>query len=82
MHGMLLQVMLRPSMTLTYGITTLLHKARIDRTFSQNDFDFTIAGEVFKELLFLVDGIYPPLSHFVHPMTVSIDVDEALLYKI
>ena len=57
---------------------SLLHKALIDGTFSSIDFEFLIASEVFKELWFLVDGIYPPLSCFVHPMTASVDVNEAL----
>jgi hypothetical protein len=40
-----------------------LHHSLIDSSFSQNNFEFKIAGTTFSSLNFLVDGIYPPLSH-------------------
>jgi hypothetical protein len=76
MH-VLLPVTLGPSMTSMCGIAVYFTKLSLMEHFYEMT-DFTIASEVFKELWFLVDGIYPPICHFVHPITVSIDVDEAL----
>ena len=42
------------------------------------DFQFTIGGEEFQQLWLLVDGIYPPLSRFVKPISVPIGDTEAL----
>ncbi len=57
---------------------SLLLQSLCDGTFSQNDFPFTIGGELFEELWMLVDGIYPPLGRFVKPLTVPIGDREAL----
>jgi hypothetical protein len=56
----------------------LLQKSLIDGTFSENDFEFKIADELFDALYFLVDGIYPPLSSFVRPLSLTVGGDEAL----
>ena len=57
---------------------SLLHRSLIDGSFSQNDFEFEIAGTMFSCLYFLVDGIYPPLSRFVRPINVPTGKDECL----
>jgi hypothetical protein len=49
-----------------------------DGTFDEVDFQFTIGGEEFQQLWLLVDGIYPPLSRFVKPISVPIGDTEAL----
>jgi hypothetical protein len=56
----------------------LLQKSLIDGTFSENDFEFKMADEIFDALYFLVDGIYPPLSCFVRPLSMPLGGDEAL----
>ena len=58
--------------------SSLLHKPLIDGSFCHNDFEYSIGGEQFNKLWFLVDGIYPPLTRFVGPMSVPILVSEAL----
>jgi hypothetical protein len=43
-----------------------LLKSFLDGSFAQNlDFDFEIAGRIFRRLWVMVDGIYPELSRFV-----------------
>ena len=41
-----------------------------DGTFSKNDFEFSLGGEIFNQLYCLVDGIYPPLSRFLQTISV------------
>jgi hypothetical protein len=49
-----------------------------DGSFEEMDFPFTITGEHFDQLYMLVDGIYPPMSRFVTPLSVPIGDSEAL----
>ena len=49
-----------------------LHKALVDGTFSSIDFEFEIGGKLFNKLWFLVDGIYPQLTHFVQTLSVPL----------
>ncbi len=62
---------------LTVWDNSFLLKAICDGSFEEMDFPFTIAGEQFDQLYMLVDGIYPPLSRFVKPLSVLGD-NEAL----
>lgn len=63
---------------LTIWDSSLLLQAMCDGTFDEIDFQFTIGGEQFQKLWLLVDGIYPPLSRFVKPISVPIGDTEAL----
>jgi hypothetical protein len=49
-----------------------------DGTFEEMDIPFIIGGEHFDKLWMLVDGIYPLLSCFVKPLSVTIGDEEAL----
>jgi len=42
----------------------------VDGTMSTLDFEFTIAGKIFKKLFILVDGIYPEIARFVKTISV------------
>eukprot|EP00978_Attheya_sp_CCMP212_P013515 scaffold33955_cov57-Attheya_sp.AAC.1 len=54
-----------------------LHKQFIDGTFTKEvDAPFTIAGEIFTHMFFLVDGIYPCLARFVKALCEAIGVSE------
>ena len=44
----------------------------MDQTISNIDFDFEIGRKQFKNLFFLVDGIYPQLSRFVKTISVPL----------
>jgi hypothetical protein len=57
---------------------SFLLSAMCDGSFHELDFQFTIGGETFDELWILVDGIYPPISRFVKPLSVPINTVEAL----
>jgi hypothetical protein len=57
---------------------SLLLQAMCDGSFEDIDFPFNIGGEVFQQLWMLVDGIYPPLSRFVKPISVPLGETEAL----
>jgi len=58
--------------------SSYLLQSLCDGSFAGLDFSFTIAGEWFHQLWFLVDGIYPPLARFVKPISVPIGKAEAL----
>ena len=47
----------------------MLLQSICDGSFAENDFHFSIGGEMFGMLWMLVDGIYPPLARFVKPLT-------------
>ncbi len=66
---------------ITIWDNSLLLQAMCDGSFEDIDFPFNIGGEVFQQLLMLVDGIYPPLSRFVKPIAVRerIDSNEELM---
>jgi hypothetical protein len=57
---------------------SLLLQAMCDGTFDDIDFSFSIGGEDFQQLWMLVDGIYPPISRFVKPISVPLGDIEAL----
>lgn len=42
-----------------------LLRSFLDGSFDQNDFEFTVGGQKFDKLHFLVDGVYPELSRFM-----------------
>ncbi len=42
-----------------------LYESMIDGRHEELDFEFMVDGEVFDKLLYLVDGIYPPLTRFL-----------------
>jgi len=63
---------------ITIWDNSFLLKAICDGSFEQMDFPFIIGGEHFDKLWMLVDGIYPPLSRFVKPLSVPIGDTEAL----
>ena len=44
-----------------------LHQQFLDGSHSKIDFRFTTAEQVFNKLFYLVDGIYPQLSHLERP---------------
>ncbi len=58
-----------------------LHESFIGGTFGKIDFDFEINGEQFTNLYFLVDGIYPELSHFVKTISVPVSLLESKFAK-
>ena len=49
-----------------------LHQQFLDGSHSKIDFEFTIDEQVFNKLFYLVDGIYPQLSHFVKTISILI----------
>jgi hypothetical protein len=50
-----------------------LFNAFIDGSFKNLDIDVTIcAGELFKILVILVDGTYPPLDHFLQGLCIPV----------
>eukprot|EP00804_Cyclotella_cryptica_P018889 CCRYP_006428-RA/>CCRYP_006428-RA protein AED:0.19 eAED:0.73 QI:0/0/0/1/1/1/2/0/365 len=42
-----------------------LYESMIDGAHDELDFEFLVDGEVFDKLIYLVDGIYPPLTRFL-----------------
>ena len=42
-----------------------LYESMIDGRHEEIDFEFVVDGEVFDKLIYLVDGIYPPLTRFL-----------------
>ena len=42
-----------------------LYESMIDGRHEELDFEYMVDGEVFDKLLYLVDGIYPPLTRFL-----------------
>jgi hypothetical protein len=44
---------------------SLLYESMIDGRHEELDFEYMVDGEVFVKLLYLVDGIYPPLTRFL-----------------
>jgi hypothetical protein len=63
---------------ITIWDNSLLLQAMCDGSFEDIDFPFNIDGEVFQQLWMLVDGIYPPLSSFVKPISALLSETEAL----
>ena len=49
-----------------------LHQQFLDGSHSKIDFEFTIDKWVFNKLFYLVDGIYPQLSHFMKTISIPI----------
>ncbi len=54
---------------ITIWENSMLLQSICDGSFAENDFHFSIGGEMFGMLWMLVDGIYPPLARFVKPLT-------------
>jgi hypothetical protein len=69
MLGMLPLVTVGSLMTLTFGITVCFISHYVMVHFVRM---------TFNELWFLVDGIYPSLSHFFEPLSVPLDDPEAI----
>ena len=63
---------------ITIWESSMLLQSICDGSFAENDFPFSIGGEMFNMLWMLVDGIYPPLGWFVKPLTVPIVDSKAL----
>ena len=53
----------------------------LDGSFSELDFEFTVNGEVFNKLFFLVDGIYPRLARFLKTISVALTKIDRLLAR-
>ena len=53
-----------------------LHQQFLDGSHSKIDFELTIDKQVFNMLFYLVDGIYPQLSHFMKTISIPITKQE------
>jgi hypothetical protein len=58
--------------------SSMLHQSLHDGTFKINDFVFQIGGQLFDNLWFLTDGIYPELTRFVKTISEPRNQWEAL----
>ena len=56
-----------------------LHQQFLDGYHSKIDFKFMIDKQVFNKLFYLVDGVYPQLSHFVKTILIPIMQKETTL---
>ena len=52
-----------------------LHQQFLVGSHSKIDFEFPIDEQVFNKLFYLVDGIYPQLSHFVKTISIKVLLD-------